>query len=491
MKSESPPDDQLNLAQVTLKGAFWAYLARYSGKFIVFISTIILARLLDKADFGLVGYALVLTNFLDMLNDMGVGSALVYYAEDEEASSSAFWMITGFGFLLLVITWLAAPLVGIFFQDERAVLITRIMGITFPIDALGKVHTNLLSKNLAWRKGFFPSFSRLAIKGIFSVILALLGYGAWSLVWGNILGSITYVIVAWVVMPWRPTLLFNRKIAKDLSSYGLNVSVINVLSYFLRDSDYLFVGRFLGSAALGVYTLAFRLPDLMIYQFINVISKITFPIYVKLNENVEKLKHSYLEMTKYIAFFSVPLGLGLILVARPLILVFYTATWAEAIPVVQAISAYALVSTLGRNSGSIFRSIGRPDVLTKMAILRAFILLPAMYWAVTQIGTIASVGWIHAVIAFFASLLNLWMVDRIVKISIWDSIKVMLPAFWSGALMALGVWAILDLVGPLAPILQLVSAVMGGGFIYLTLLSWQDRTLIQKARKIITVRLQQ
>jgi len=483
MKSESRPDGQLNFARVTMKGAFWEYVARYSGKFIVFISTLILARLLSKDDFGLVGYALVLTNFLDMLNDMGVGSALVYFPDDEKASNSAFWMILVYGVLLFAIAWLVAPFVGIFFNDERAVLVTRVLGVTFPIEALGRVHSNLLNKKLAFKRSFLPTFLRNMSKGIISVVLAILGYGAWSLVWGNIAGSITAVIAMWIVMPWRPTLMYDRKIAKDLSGYGLNVSAVNILSYFLRDSDYLFIGRFLGSVSLGVYSLAFRLPDLLIYQFINVIGSVTFPVYVKLKEDYGKLKHAFLETTKYISFFAVPVGLGLALVARPLIIVFYTETWLDAVPVVRAISIYALFFTLGRNSGSVYRAKGRPDILTKLAILRAFILLPAMYLAVTRIGTIASVGWTHAGIAFFASGLNLVVAARMTEISFMTIIKTILPAIFSGGCMSLAVWGTLNLLADAIPVMQLVIAIMAGGFVYLTSLGFLQKSLVLKARQ--------
>ncbi len=471
-------DEQIDFVRVTLKGTFWIYVARYSGKLIVFVSTIILARLLSKDDFGLVGYALLLTNFLDLLSDLGIGSALVYHKKDVRASDTAFWIVFLMGFLLFGITWLVSPLVGSFFSDQRAVEITRVLGITFPIVSFGYIHNTLLQKELAFDRTFIPTFARNLAKGLFSIAFALLGFGVWSLVIGHIGGAVILVLALWWVYPWRPSLRFDTKIARDLLSYGMRILSVNFLSYFLRDSDGLFVGRFIGSVALGVYTLAFRVPDILIYQFINIVGTVTFPVYVKIKKDVEKLKTAFLTATKYVAFVSVPISLGLALVARPFVLTIYTEKWIEAVPVIQAISIYALLFALPRNAGSIYKAKGRPDILTKLAVLRAIILIPAMYLAATRIGTIASVGWTHAGIALLAGTLNFVVASKMIEVPFIQLIGVLRPAILSGLIMSLAVWGTLQVSAPALPIVQLILAVGIGGIVYLIALGLQQRSLV-------------
>src|SRR3712207_1397977 len=125
------------LAGVTIRGTMWVYLSTYSGKLLVFLSTVILARLLSKEDFGVAGYALVAISFLDVMSDMGIGPALIFHRADPEVSDTAFWLNLGFAAALFGATWLAAPLVGVLFNDQRAVDVTRVLGLTFPITALG------------------------------------------------------------------------------------------------------------------------------------------------------------------------------------------------------------------------------------------------------------------------------------------------------------------------------------------------------------------
>ncbi|MCA9917792.1 MAG: oligosaccharide flippase family protein [Anaerolineales bacterium] len=199
-----------NFASTTVKGTFWTYASHYGGKFLVFISTIILARLLSQEDFGVVGFALVVISFLDVLSDLGVGPALIYYRDDPEAANTGFWLGLATGLGLFGLTWVVAPFAGTFFNDPRAISITRALGWTFPISALGNVHNSLLHKNLAFKRKFLPDMAKMGSKGIVSIVLALLNFGPWSLVGGQITGAIVLVIAYWLTIPWKPALRFTR-----------------------------------------------------------------------------------------------------------------------------------------------------------------------------------------------------------------------------------------------------------------------------------------
>ncbi|MCP5095263.1 MAG: oligosaccharide flippase family protein, partial [Chloroflexi bacterium] len=273
--------NDLNFAKATVKGTFWTYASHYGGKLLVFVSTIILARLLTQEDFGIVGFALVVISFLYVLNDLGIGSALIYYQDDPDAPHTGFWLGLLMGIALFGITWLIAPLAGTFFQDARAVPVTRALGVTFPIIALGNVHESLLHKNLAFRRKFIPDVTKMTSKGLTSIILALLGFGFWSMVVGQIVGAIVLVIAYWYTLSFRPQFRFERKLVRPLLSYGSGIVALNAVAILLTNADYLFVGRFLGAAALGVYTLAFRIPDMLIIQFCTVVGKVLFPVYAK------------------------------------------------------------------------------------------------------------------------------------------------------------------------------------------------------------------
>jgi PST family polysaccharide transporter len=474
-------NESADLARATVHGTLWTYLAYYGGKVMVLISTIILARLLTKEDFGVAGYALTVIAFLDVLSDLGIGSALIYHRADPRAADTAFWLGLGIGSALFGVTWFTAPLVGAFFNDARAVDVTRTLALTFPIAALGNVHDMLLRKTLRFRRKLIPDWVQATSKGLVSILLALLGWGAWSLIWGQVAGQAIAVIAYWGAYDWRPTFQFGRSQARALLTYGLSIVSVNGLGMLTANIDYLFVGRFLGAAALGVYSLAFRIPELLILQFCNIVSRVIFPVFAKIRHDPNALRQGFIVSTRYIMLVTVPLGLGLALVAEPFILVVFGDKWVDAIPVMRAIAIYALLLSLTYNAGDVYKAQGRPLVLTYLSIVQGIILIPALYWAATQPGTIVAVGWTHAIIACITVTVELTVALRMLNTPVSAILNALRPAAIAGAMMTLAVWSTLVCVVAFPAWAQLLIAVALGGGTYIGALWVLERGLVLEA----------
>jgi O-antigen/teichoic acid export membrane protein len=476
-----------NLAATTLNGTLWSYASFFSGKLLVFISTIILARLLTQDDFGVMSYALVVMSFLDILSDFGIGQAVIYYKEDGNTPDTAFWLGLIISMIMLGITWITAPLAGQFFNDPRAVMATRALALTFPVNALGNVHNMLLRKRFNFGRKFIPEFVKALFKGVFSIVLALLGFGFWSLVVGQILGSVAAAVAFWIVTPWRPSFHFIKESARKLLRYGSSLVAVDVFSIIYSNADYLLIGRFMGSVALGVYTVAFRIPDLVINQMCNVISQVVFPVFVTMQEKTEKLQDGFLTSIRYIALITVPLGFGLALVAEPAVLVLFTDKWIAAVPVLRAISIYSLLLSLGYSAGIVYKAQGRPNVLTAVEFTRALITVPALTWVVTSIGTIEAVGWTQAAVAFAAMLLDLGVAAWMLKLPMYTILTALAPAILSGLVMSGAVWGALIFLQPAAPLVELIGSVLCGAAAYLAILWLFQRDLLVQVSQ--TVRL--
>ncbi|MDR3575819.1 MAG: lipopolysaccharide biosynthesis protein [Anaerolineaceae bacterium] len=483
MLSNSPQEENKGrrLAVVTLNGTLWSYASFFCGKLMVFISTIILARLLSKDDFGVMSYALVVMSFMDILSDFGIGQAVIYHKNDQDTPDTAFWLGMIISTSMLVITWIAAPLVGQFFHDQRAVLATRALAITFPIDAFGNVHNMLLRKKFSFGRKFIPEFIKAVCKGGIAILLAVLGYGFWSLVAGQIAGAIAADVAFWWVMPWRPSFHFIGKAARQLLSYGGSLVAVDIFSIVYSNADYVLIGHFMSAASLGVYTLAFGIPDLVINQLCNVISQVVFPVFVNIQDEIEALRQGFLTSIRYIALITIPLGLGLALVSKPMILALFTDKWIEAIPVLRAISIYAMLLSLGYSAGIVYKAQGRPHVLTVVEFIRAFITVPALAWVVLSIGTIEAVGWTQALIASAAMALDLSVACRMLKLPLKSIAGALAPALLSGAVMSLAVLGAMIVFQQSLPVIELAVSVVCGAVVYFSILWIFQRNLLVHA----------
>lgn len=474
--------DNNRLMRATLQGTVWAYAATYSGKLLVFISTTILARLLLKDDFGLAAYALIFISFLDVLNDLGIGAAVIYHRDEPEVVDTAFWLNMATGITLYGITWLAAPLAGLFFNDPLSVPLTRVLALTFPLTALGNIHSSLLRKNLTFRRKFVPDVVKALGKGIISIILAWAGMGAWSLVLGQVGGTGLAALAYWWAMPYRPRLRLKRTMARPLITYGSNIVAVDGLGTLINQADYLLVGRFLGAASLGVYTLAFRIPELLVKQFCGIVGQVIFPAYTQMKDDPQALSRGLLVTMRYMTMLTVPISLGLAAISRPLVLTAFSTKWIEAVPVMAAIAIYTLIRSLTFNVGAVYKAQGRPEILTWLSLVQLPVLLPSLYWAIKGPGTITAVAWTQVANALISGAANLIVAARLLKIPLRSILAVFGPSVASGTVMALIVWASVDALKSSPPLLQLLVGVLVGAITYSGAMWVLQRDYVLQAR---------
>jgi len=470
-----------DLTRATIQGTVWKYLTFFSGKIMLLISTAVLARILTKDDFGVVGYAITTINFLDILSDMGIGPALIYHSEDNKTSSTAFWLNLFISLVLFCLAWILAPFIALYFRDERATGVIRVLSLTYPIIALGTTHQKLIEKKLAFKRTFLPEFLRSMTKGGSTIVFALFGFGAWSLVYGQICAEIVAAISYWLSIAWIPSPMIDRNKVRLLLDYGFKYVGADAIAVLLLNLDYLLVGRYLGAVALGVYTIAFRLPDLVILQFARTLSSVIFPVYSRMRETSNKMSQGFILTTRYISLITVPMGVGLALVARPFTEVVFTNKWVDAVPAIQGIAIYSMFLSLAYNAGGAYKASGRPQINTWLGLIRLGILFPALWWAVNGVGTIVAVSWVHAAVAFISALISFYVATRILDIKLSEMINALYPAFLGGLLMLISVLGVLSITHNLSALLQLILGALIGSAVYILALWFLQREVILDA----------
>ncbi|NNF60386.1 MAG: lipopolysaccharide biosynthesis protein [Gammaproteobacteria bacterium] len=474
-----------NLKRSATRSVIWAYASRYSGKLLVFVSTLVLARLLLQEDFGVAGYALVVIAFLETISGLGIGPALIYQRDEPITRDTGFWLGLGAGLTLMTLTWLGAPLLATFFQDPRAADVSRVLALALPLSALGNIHVALLEKHLQFGKKLIPELTNSVVKVLFSIGFALFDFGAWSLIYGQLAGTAAGVATVWIVNPWRPSMRFEASAAHSLLNYGTRIIAVGILGFLVSNIGFFFVGRFMSAAIVGVYVLALRIPTVLIKESAQVINNVLFPVFTKIKDDTAKLGRGYLSVMRYFALLTVPLGLGLAAVAEPFVLSLLTDKWAEMIPVIRLAAIYVMLLSLGFNAGTVFKAVGRPGLIIRLSLLRLAILLPSVGWAVVQQESLIAVMAVQ-VGAIMLHLLICWSIlTRILQLSLGQLLAVMLPAVTAGIIMYAGVVATITVLSDSSPFLQLLAGVVAGALLYGSVIwVWQRKMLLQGYRQL-------
>lgn len=368
----------MTLKNKVKNGFFWTLSDQVITQFIFVLFGIFLARTLSPSVFGVVGMVTIFTNFAALFIDMGFGIALVQKKDaDEEHFSSVFWFNLVLGLLLYLLFFITAPLFSAFFKQPQITILIRIICLSFIINSLSSVQSNLLVRELKFKQKVIFNWIAIIIGYSLAFYLAFNGYGVWSIVWMTIVTAFVNAILYWFSSNWIPKFIFNLKKIKELSRFGLNVLGDTSVNYWSRNFDNFIIARVLGSTELGLYTRAYSLMLLPLRNVSSVITKVMFPAFSKKQDDIPTIKKYYLQIIKYISVLTFPAMVGLSIVSREFVLLFFGKNWAGMIPVLSLLSLVGTVQSIFSLNGMIYNSLGKANLAFKVSLLVNFVLIIA------------------------------------------------------------------------------------------------------------------
>lgn len=472
-----------SLARSTTSGSMWNGGTYALSKSLVLVSTVVLARLLVPDDFGLVGIGLLVIGYLEIVNDFGVSAAVIQRRDDPlRTAEVAFWTNMILGTVLTIAGLATAPLIADFFQDERATAIVQVLSLTLFVSSVGAIHEARLRRELDFRRRAAPELAKGLVKGAVAIGFAAQGAGAWSLVWAQMASAAVGSAMYWRALPWRPRLVWDRHIARSLVGFGSQITLVGLLGTLLRNVDYILVGRWLGTRALGLYTLAFRLPQLVVEGVATIVGQVVFPAFSRLQDDPARMRAALARVLTMTSLLIAPLGVGIALVADPFVRVFYGERWAPAISTMQLLAVYMVVQSASRNVGDLYKAIGRPGILTTLAIAKLAFTVPALIVAVPH--GIVAVAAAQVAVALVATAIDLAVAARRVALAPRDIVGVFAPAARATSVMAVACLGMSVLLAGRPPALTLASVVVVGVASYGAALWLMDR---DQARQLMSI----
>lgn len=473
-----------NITRKAISGAVWSYLTFGLGKVLVLISTGILARLLTPSEFGIVGFATVAMTYLSIVKDLGLSSALIQRRDNLEAvSQSVFTWNLLMAILLTAVCFIGAPSIATYFAEPLVSPILRLLSTTFILSALGTVNSARLSRALNYRKKMMPELAQVITKGGVGIGLALAGYGVWSLVIAQIVSTVVWLIVIFFVSPWRPRLNFDLLLASELMEFGFSIIGISAFGVITNNIDYLIVGRVLGSASLGVYTLAYRLPELFVFQLLWVLTGVSFSAYSVIQSDIPKLRYGFLSSTRYVEMILVPICIGLMLLAEPIVFTLFGNQWGEAIPLVRILAISGFFSSIAFHVGGVYKAIGRPNIIVTISMFKLLVLIPVMIVG-TRFGLVG-IAFAHLVVSILFMFVRIGVANQVLNISSYRIFSQLRPSLIAGIPLAICILLVGQIMPFNLPIIQLALPTVLGGLCYLAALWSQEADTLTRLYKRI------
>jgi len=383
--------DNMGLKKKVVTGTVWVFIAQIFTQAVALIKNIILARILSPDDFGLFGIALVVFSLLEAFSRSGFDVALIQKKEDiRDYLDTAFIVNVGRGIVLFLLLFFSAPLVATFFNRAEIVSVVRAVSIVFLLNGFVNPGTIYFSRELEFKKQFQWEMSRSISDIIVTLSLVFFLRNVWVLVIGMTASFLTRVVVSYFIHPYRPAFSFNPVYARSLFRFGKWVFGSGILIYLITQGDDAFVGKFLGITALGFYRIAYRFSNLPATHITHVISRVTFPMYSKLQDDIPKLREAYLKVLQITAFLAFPIA-GLIFVLAPdFTRIFLGEKWLPMVPAMQVLCIFGVTRSFGATTGPIFQGVGKPNILTKLAAIQLIMLIIIIYPLTSKFGILGT-----------------------------------------------------------------------------------------------------
>jgi O-antigen/teichoic acid export membrane protein len=334
------------------------------------LSLVVLSRLLTPADFGLVALASAVSTFALLFRDFGTAPAIIQAPElDEATKSAAFWLNTGLGLALGVLVAALSPVLATVMRAPNLTGLLLVLAATFPIAGTGIVHQALLE-----RASRFAVIARIEIVSLVSgfvvaIVAALAGAGAYSLVLQTVTITLLTTLQLFASASWTPSAIGSLARMRGLWRFSRDMLAFNVVNYFARNADSLIIGRFLGAAPLGVYSLAYRTMLFPLHNLTFVATRALFPVMSRSQSDLPSIASMYLRSVSVISFFTAPLMAGLFILREPFVNALFGPSWHAVADVIAWLAPVGFIQSIVSASGPVFMSLGRTATLLRLTLI--------------------------------------------------------------------------------------------------------------------------
>jgi O-antigen/teichoic acid export membrane protein len=429
------------------RGAVWMIGLKFVERGIGFVSTLILARLLLPADFGLVAMAMAVFAFVEIAGSFGFDLALIRNQKADRAQYDSAWTLQ-VGYAILAGAALAALAVptAAFFGDERlqgVMLVLAAVALAQGFENIGIVD---FRKDFQYGRDFQLMLLKKLISFAVTMALAYQFRSYWALLGGIVASRVVGVVLSYTMHPYRPR--FDVSQMRSLMSFSQWIVLTRVIAFFGNRGPDFVLGRLLDAGSLGLFRVAREVATLPTTELLFPIMRAVFPGYAAVAHDRKALARSFLQVQGAIVMLTLPAGAAILMLADPIVRLLLGPNWLAAIPLIQIFGLYGAVSVFQATNVSVFHVLGVPRHGALLKAAEVLLVLPSMMWALTQGYGLQGAAWCVFAAQGVVVPASMVLLARQLGIGWADRLRVIWRPLLGTAALVLSVYAVLRATGP-------------------------------------------
>lgn len=430
-----------SLNSKTVHGVFWSLFERGGRQGIQLVISIILARVLLPAQFGLIGMLVIFMAIAQSFLDSGFGSALIQKKDATHVDScSIFYFNIVVGIVAAGLLCLAAPWIAAFYEEPALTPLTRFLSLNMVVNSFALVQSTLLIRRIDFKMQFKVSIVATIGSGIIGITLAYRGFGVWSLAIQSVTSAIFRTVLLWFFNKWRPSLVFSFAALKSMFAFGSKLLFSGLLDTIFRNIYLVVIGKIFTATDLGFYSRAKSCTQLSTENLTSSISRVTFPVFSSIQDDNSRLKRGVQKALNTLNFLNFPMMIGLLVTAKPLVLVLLTEKWLPCVPYLQLLCFVGLLYPLHVINLNVLKAKGRSDLFLRLEILKKILVVIAI--AVTYRWGIQAMIYGQITVSVLAYYLNSYYTGRFIGYPLKEQVFDLLPYLGMAVVMGIGVYSL-------------------------------------------------
>lgn len=362
------------------RGVLWAAVTSISAKVATLLSAVLLARLLDPSDFGLLALATALVTISQYATQTGFESAIIQRQDKPEELLNAAWTFELVRCsILFAIIFASAPLLGTFFGESRAVGVIRAVGLTILLQGFRNVGAVYFRKHFDFHKQFVLEVAPLVLYTPLVILLAVYLRNVWAMVFANLAASLLACVLTYALHPFRPRLDFSVKKAASLFHFGKWILCNSILVMARDQGTTVFVGRILGIPALGYLNRADAFSNSIFQQLQDIAWKVGYPAYSHLQMSPIQFKAAYLKTLHLLTLIGMPMAAGVFVLSDDFVHLILTDKWSPIVPLMKLLCLQAIVYFVSTPGVVAFQASGKPAFVAKMSSFGLLVLAAIIF----------------------------------------------------------------------------------------------------------------
>jgi O-antigen/teichoic acid export membrane protein len=463
------------------RSVLWVGGSNLLNNLLRFVGQVFVARLLVPEQIGLMGIALFFLRVLDVLSQPGLSAAIIHRTERvREAVDAAWSALILRGIFLAALTYVCAPLVARFYEQSTLTEIIRVIAAIYIIQGLTNSYLILLRKELDFKWVTLSEVTATLLQFVAVVAVAYVHRSVWALVVGQIVLASVRTISSFLITRKRPRFQLHGPMVRELFRYGKFVTGTAIASFLATSADKAVAGKLLGMTPLGHYVYAQSLGSLPANNSVPILQRVLFPALSQLQSRLSELRGLYLEVLRVVFALTLPMSVGIAMLAREIVGTVYGANWLPLVGALYVLCVFCVVRVAAQATLPVFLALGRPQIGFYLSLVKLGLIASSIYPLSLRFGIVGTA--LSVTVPAAVEQLLLWVLAAgMLDCSPWKILAALWRSGLAAGVMALVVWVVKAAGAALPPAALLVVGISIGAAVYVGSLALVDRGLFRAA----------